>query len=493
MAFNQNQYISTNYFSSYLNNYPNSDSDDQLKPRDTKNIGEFFEPEYPQEGFQRSGSKGSLSSDDSVNQDFQRKRYMQRRGAGRPQSSDEEVDIPIPKVEENELITKGLHPAVYQNHQQGNVYFSGGAADYDNQYCADVEMKEEPDYLEANIKREEQDMQIESEGLNIYSHQTEGNEEELTSMYESMGSESESMRSQRSHYPADDSYMIKREPESNSNMMMIETGRNEDYYQQLQMSLRRNALRVREAIESVLQNKQLKEADYQGLNVFERHIINCIIEKKLKAAGAKNSKRREEKQKLFFKSALKHIETNFMQELYKNLNITRKKDIDPTSFYYCYFEEVARSMQLDIYAFIPPCQKRKFRAEAREMAKSELKSFNLKYIELILSSKRFMAETIEYLENDFVQNYTKSRYQKIDKVLQNITSVLEQGMKEFSRKYDGDRNNFVDIMLRRISDALLNNSKSKLPWSDAELDEAREFARLTIEKVSKNIGAVSKN
>jgi len=499
MAFNSHHTVP-----SYLVNYPASDSDDQLKHHSPREL-EIMETESQHQSLPRSGSRGSLSSDDPCNKarraNICYREQQQQAWMGRPQSSEEETEITYAKFEEPQEIDQyqSYNPAYYEDHGYQN--------ELDPRYCADEEMpgesyfdfvKVEPSYeRERRGRYENTEMQIENEGETVHEqdYPTEGKNGEPAAMYDETtticsDSDMSYMSSQRylgiqAHHPINTPGMFKMEEQSNS--MMIEASLNENTPQQLQMSIRKNAVRLRELIESIMQGINLQEADLQGLNEIERTILSCIREKKFKNVGIKTSKRREEKQKLFFKSALKAIENNFLTNFAKDRNLSRKKEADPLIFYVTYFQEAADAMRIDISNFLPPCQKRKYRAEGREIPnKNELKSFNLKYIELTLSSKRFLADTLKYLECSFIQSYAKSRYQKIDKVIEKISAVLDQICREFSRSYENNPAGFRDIAQRRIEEVLLNNSKSKLPWSNAELEETRDFARLTIEKIMKN-------
>lgn len=422
MAFSPHHTVS-----SYLINYPASDSDDQLKHHSPREL-EIMEAESQHQSFLRSGSRGSLSSDDPCYKSRQSNRYhrqqQQQIFVGRP-SSEEETEINYNKFEVSQEFNQIDQ---YQNYQ--SEYYDADKA-FDPQYSVDADIPVENflDFVkvEPSYEREQRggyvntEMQIENEGEMNYEqdYQFENKVEECGTVYEETTC-SNSDFSQRSSQrysmgiqsqPIYTPGMLKIDEQSNS--MMIETSLNENTPQQIQMSIRKNTVRLRELIEGIMQGLNIQEADLQGLNEIERTIISCIREKKFKNIGIKTSKRREEKQKLFFKSALKHIESNFLSNFAKDRNLSRKKDADPLMFYVTYFQDAANAMQIDISNFLPPCQKRKYRAEGREIPnKNELKSFNLKYIELTLSSKRFLADTWKYLECSFIQSYAKSRYQK---------------------------------------------------------------------------------
>ena len=238
-----------------------------------------------------------------------------------------------------------------------------------------------------------------------------------------------------------------------------------------------SSLRLRELIVRLLEGREIHESELVGLNQYERDVLKFINQKKSKSEGTKTSRRREEKQKLFFKAALKFIQNRFLANLSK-ANGIKKKDIDINVFYRAYFQEAAMEKGLDITDFYPPNQK--IRGQS---AKRELKSFNLKYIELLLSSKRFLEETLEFLDNHFAQNYAKARYTKIDKILQHASDIYEQTYRLFVKNNNQNQTDFKEVVRRRLQDLIVTNAKSKLPWSDAELNEAKEFARETIMKI----------
>eukprot|EP00331_Platyophrya_macrostoma_P009005 CAMPEP_0176420292 /NCGR_PEP_ID=MMETSP0127-20121128/8526_1 /TAXON_ID=938130 /ORGANISM="Platyophrya macrostoma, Strain WH" /LENGTH=319 /DNA_ID=CAMNT_0017800873 /DNA_START=254 /DNA_END=1217 /DNA_ORIENTATION=+ len=251
-------------------------------------------------------------------------------------------------------------------------------------------------------------------------------------------------------------------------------------YQAVEGKIRKNLGKVRDMIEAILRGKEIRGYQLEELGDFEKAIITFINQKKSKSEGTKISKRREEKQKLFFKAALKQIENNFLINVLKCRSTLRKKEADVNAFYVLISLKLQAEKGFDITVFYPPCQKRRFRHEGNEDFKNEIKSFNLRYIELLLCSKKFRDETVEYLEEEFAQGYTKLRFKKIDKLLEHAMNALSQSYKQAVRA-----NNVRpgDI----LKELIVNNPKSKLPWSDAELEETKEFARLTIEKISLNM------
>jgi len=469
MAFNSTHTTEHGYL-----NYPTSDSDDQLRHYSPRVI-EAMDAENLSQALSRNISRGSFSSETpnamSIERPFPPSSYSQLK--------EEENTIDYVKYDDNEIY-----------HRSQSIYNDCREYDLDGRYCADNELHREASIYDLSqqkvdeMRRKMSDdcMQIEEEGFSVSDYRPEDSTElgcDSTSMYTDSDL-SKRYQDLHSQYSVETPGMYKESTIFTDITAMSTMTQNSQ--QDLRMSIRRNAVRLRDLIECILQGRKLQVPDLQNLNEIERTVLSCIIEKKSNLSGAKNSKRREEKQKLFFKSALKFIESSFLAEFAKQRNLSRKKDVDPMMFYLAYFQEVAASMQIDVSNFLPPNQKRKSKSGSN---RNELKSFNLKYIELILSSKRFLYETIEYLENSFAQSYAKSRYQKIDKVVENIADVVDQMYRDFSRDYGNNPLGLRDIVLRRVTE-VLQSSKSKLPWSNAELEEAKEFARVTIRKISEN-------
>ena len=116
-----------------------------------------------------------------------------------------------------------------------------------------------------------------------------------------------------------------------------------------------------------------------------------------------------------------------------------------------------------------------------------LKSFNSTYIDLILSSEEFRNDSIEFLENCFIQDYTKTRSQKIQKLVKQIIKVVENAWidYQYTRPSDAKTHQAVSLkeyILSKIRENILNNPKSKLPWSNMELEEAKVVAEQKILK-----------
>ena len=415
MAFNPNFNIEFN--SNWNNNYygAGSDSEDHLKPRTVITAADYFQP-----AFVRTSSTNSLFFESTPNK-FE---TMQSNF----NSNNNEAQISYNKFIDDFDLTENMDFYNADNNEMVDELFFFADKEQQGQLNNDMEIEEESDYHSTAITFDNED--------------------------------SRSIFSERQSYY---------ETETINNSIRLDAGSIDT-----SNAFKKNFLKMRELIDKILQGRQIGDSELTSLSEYERDILIFIIQKKTKSEGAKTSKRREEKQKLFFKSALKFIEKRFMTNISKE---NKAKITDTSIFYITYFQEVANQKGLDISAFYPPNQRR------GRSTKSELKTFNLKYIELILSSKRFLEETIEFLDNAFVQTYSKSRYKKIDRILEKAIDIFDQAYKQFVSSNSQNVEGFMELVKRRLEDLILNNSKSKLPWSDAELNETKEFARHTIRKI----------
>ena len=124
-----------------------------------------------------------------------------------------------------------------------------------------------------------------------------------------------------------------------------------------------------------------------------------------------------------------------------------------------------------------------------------LKSLNSTYIDLLLRSEKFRYDAINYLEENFAQDYIKTRYKKIDKLLRGLNKIISLRYQEFNKGIANDvilnalSNHITDADIKyRINketrEKILFNSKSKLPWSNFELEETKNFIRMLFAKYS---------
>ena len=121
--------------------------------------------------------------------------------------------------------------------------------------------------------------------------------------------------------------------------------------------LQSDNFRLKNLIEKLLQGCEPNDQELQELNDIEKNIFMSIKEKKLFTDEERNNKgkRAEEKQKLFFKSVLKHTESFFFLNLAKrNKKKLKKREKDQKEFYRYYFLETANRLNIDISNFYHP-------------------------------------------------------------------------------------------------------------------------------------------
>ena len=251
---------------------------------------------------------------------------------------------------------------------------------------------------------------------------------------------------------------------------------------------------IRASIENYLQGFETTAYEIQKLSDIEQAILSSIKEKKIlvnEEAGGKG-KRVEEKQKCVFKAALKYSENKYFSNIIKNSKKKiKKRDLEQIDFYESYFGESSKKNNCSLSNFFNPNRKLKCTSKKSvsklEDTQAGLKSFNSTYIDLILSSEEFRNDTVEFLENFFVQDYMKTRHQKIDKVLKYMNKIIEGAWAEYQFTYasaGGTQSKMTakEFILKRIRDTIIFNPKSKLPWSNGELEEAKIFAYQKIQK-----------
>lgn len=119
-------------------------------------------------------------------------------------------------------------------------------------------------------------------------------------------------------------------------------------------------------IENYLKGIPPNDQELQQLNDVEKDLFRCIrnkkiwtdeernenklLEKKMKKCG----KRMEESQKLFFKKAYAFLEGIFFRNQMKNKKKIQKRHKNYSEFYYYYFAETAKRMDIDIENFYHP-------------------------------------------------------------------------------------------------------------------------------------------
>ena len=86
------------------------------------------------------------------------------------------------------------------------------------------------------------------------------------------------------------------------------------------------------------------------------------------------------------------------------------------------------------------------------------KTMNSKYLENLLSSRLFREDIKKYLEELFIDNYNERRRKKID----NLVDKLRKKFLNLPDSY------------QPLKDYLEKNSKCKLPWSNYELQLAKD-------------------
>ena len=139
------------------------------------------------------------------------------------------------------------------------------------------------------------------------------------------------------------------------------------------------------------------------------------------------------------------------------------------------------------------CKNKSGVKSSKEIVNPGLKSLNSTYIDLLLRSEKFRNDAMNYLEENFVQDYIKTRYKKIDKLLSGLNKIISSRYLKFKNGIVDDvifslfGSNITDNDIKyrinkEIREQILFNSKFKLPWSNFELEEVKDFAKILFAK-----------
>lgn len=185
-------------------------------------------------------------------------------------------------------------------------------------------------------------------------------------------------------------------------------------------------------------------------------------------------KRLEENYKLVFKKALKYLLNQYKTT--KHLRV-RKPQLEQM-FYDHYFKEVFESEGLADEFYLSSTRNKKPQGG---QCLFNPKTINTRYVASIMKSKKFVNDFNDYLENEFMNDYSESRKYKITKVLEKCYDFL-------NKKKTG---------AMKVKEYIELNPKCKLPWSDLELTTAKESVyHLLNEKIkarSRKMSHISKS
>jgi hypothetical protein len=219
---------------------------------------------------------------------------------------------------------------------------------------------------------------------------------------------------------------------------------------------------INELIERFLEEQPISKEEWESITREEQIILDCLIKRKLGfdileyikckgqlKEGQVKCKRLEENYKMVFKGALKYLSSNFKEKKGKKKS-SKAEDI---AFYQHYFGQVASDGN-PLETFYHP--NKKLKATSNKNSNNQ-KTMNSTYLENLLSSERFRQGLETYLNTDFVKGYKMRRRKKID---------------NFIEKLKKDKHMSQDH--QRLADYLENNPKCKLPWSNKELQAAKD-------------------
>lgn len=163
------------------------------------------------------------------------------------------------------------------------------------------------------------------------------------------------------------------------------------------------------------------------------------------------AKRLEENYKLVFKKALKFLLNDFKS---KNKLKLRKYELEQ-QFYNFYFKEIFEKEGINDFVYLNGGKEKRKKGG---QCLFNPKTINIKYVVSIMKSKAFFDDFVEYVNENFIDDYETTINFKIGKVLEKCSSYLEEGDKGYAEVKE-----YIEL-----------NSKCKLPWSTHELEIAKQ-------------------
>ncbi|KAM3134551.1 hypothetical protein pb186bvf_013365 [Paramecium bursaria] len=219
-----------------------------------------------------------------------------------------------------------------------------------------------------------------------------------------------------------------------------------------------------------LLGKPSTDQELQQLNDVQKTILECVQKKP-------TTKRVEEKQKYVFKKAFKHIEQGFRKK-HGQKKIRKDKQKNVEEFYQFHFQQVSAIQKIPLQNFFHP-------QKLIKQLRPTFKSFNQTYIKLIMSSSSFRREVNHYLQNKFVVECEKERIKKLQKFVSCCYQAYYQAEQDFIYYYakdDQDEDFGREYIRKKLEEYILLNPKCKIPWSNQEIYDARDFALGHIEE-----------
>jgi hypothetical protein len=195
--------------------------------------------------------------------------------------------------------------------------------------------------------------------------------------------------------------------------------------------------------------------------------LECLADSISNCQQRLSIKRSEESYKFIFTRAIK-----FLKKVFKAKNGLPKSMIDVDSLFYShYFGSTASSLGLEIKSFVYP----PIRGKKNEF----FSCLNLNYFHQVFRCKKFMNDVFEYLKSDLRIEYDFEIERK-------TFQLLSKWDPKFTND-PGDESQNKKVM-SEITHYFLRNKRCKLPWSLAEVNNAKQRLNALVEKLSSTEG-----
>ena len=231
-----------------------------------------------------------------------------------------------------------------------------------------------------------------------------------------------------------------------------------------------NFLILMKIMMTVFEGKEISDSCLLFATESELSLLSSFVQKKCKVAfepadskqkiaelinshkTAYKHKRNEENYKLVFKKAIKFMTKKLKADLPE---IARDRTKLLLAFYHKYFkrefEKAGIEKSLDLHVSNKDKLAENFCSKIYNP-----KTVNPKYISTVAHSKTFIEDIVTYLNNSFFPEYTKSRYYKLERILNSCKDTIGCSQEN----------------ILRLKQNIQNNPRFKLPWYDDELKKA---------------------
>lgn len=225
-------------------------------------------------------------------------------------------------------------------------------------------------------------------------------------------------------------------------------------------------------LNQIFEGKNLNEKDLPYLSKPELTLLAAFFSKKCKVSFSCNDKfskiaelinshkaaykhkRNEENYKLVFKKAIKHLTKQYKKKFPETRGDKKKLLL---GFYRYYFRDDFIKQGLEKEYDLPRHDENRLLENFSSLIYNP-KTVNPKYISMVANSRTFISDVVQYINDGFMLDYVRSRYNKVERILDNCKDIVKLAA------HSGNHRDLIEKVEK--------NPRFKLPWYDDELTKA---------------------